>query len=235
MDAHHLDIVALAWSRALGLPDTALARPGARQVLVDDDSDRVQFLRLAGASALVGPRWALERAADLDDDALSERSTLLDLTKDHGGSCPGALPLAYTAEVGADTGESDDPLISHDLAQVRALEALCPPDEVTEAALSDRERWFTLLDEDGAPVAAAGYREWQGIVADVGALTAPDLRRRGHAAVVARLTTNDAVDEGMIAQWRSHPENIASWQLAATLGYQVLGSHTLATVHRSSV
>ncbi|GAA4477574.1 hypothetical protein GCM10023094_20050 [Rhodococcus olei] len=227
MDSHQLDIVALAWSRELGLPDDALRRTGTRTVR--PDTDTVRFVRLGGASALVGPDWLLERAADVDDDTLATRSTLLELTKDHGGRCTGPRLLAYASEVG-DEIAAENPLISHVLPHVLALQALCPPDDVTEADLTGRRNWFTVVDENERPLAGAGYSEWQGIVARVGVLTVPADRRHRHGSVVGRLCTNDAIDEGLIPQCSCDPDNTAARRLAARLGYEELGSITEVTL-----
>ncbi|MFE3290348.1 GNAT family N-acetyltransferase [Rhodococcus sp. NPDC059234] len=229
MDPHQTDIVALAWSRELGLPDSALAVPGARVVRVEEAAGQVRFLRLGEASALVGPAWALDRAAGLDDDSLGRPAALLDLTKDRGGSCSGPRILSYAGEIGTDIG-AEEPVISHDLEHVLALQSLCPPDDVAEADLTGRRHWFTLVDDTAAARAGAAYDEWQGIVARMGVLTAPGQRRQGHGAVVGRLATNDAIDEGLIPQWLSYSQNIASRRLAARLGYEEFGSITVATV-----
>jgi hypothetical protein len=234
VDAHQIDIIALAWARELGLPDLGLVRPGTRHIRVDQSSDRVRFLRLAGASALVGPDWAIERAERYSDDELTDGATMLTITKDHGGSCSGPRLLSFAADVGTEIGR-EDPLISHDLEHVLALQSACPPDDTAEADLTGKRNWFTLVDAAGTPLSSSGYAEWQGILAHMGTLTSPDHRRRGHGAVVARLTTNDAIDVGLIPQWRSHPGNTASRRLAASLGYEELGVHTVATLPRSTV
>ncbi len=219
LDSHHRDIIALAWSRDLALPDDSLRR-GTRTT--GPATGAVRFVRLGDASALVGPDWLIDRAADVDDDALATRATMLELTRDHGGRCTGPRLLAYAGEVigGIDT---DNPLISHVLPHVQALQATCPPDDVAEADLTARRNWFTVLDSAERPLASAGYAEWQGIVARVGVLTAPDARRHGHGSVVGTLCTNDAVDEGLIPQWSCDPDNVAARRFADRLGYATHG------------
>lgn len=65
------------------------------------------------------------------------------------------------------------------------------------------------------------------ILADMRVLTDPDHRRHGYAAVVGRLATNDAIDDGLIPQWRARPENTTARRLAARLDYVEIGAcHT---------
>lgn len=234
VDGHHIDIVRLAWARELGLPDHALNAPGDRHLRVDDAGDRLRFVTVAGASALVGPGWALDRARTVADDELACPGALLDLAKDHAGRGSGPVALAWAADFGTDVAR-ENPLISHDIAEVRELEIACPPDDVTEAALADRSDWFTVLDDTHRPLASAGRREWQGIIADMGVLTAPTARRHGYGATAARLATDDALDAGLIPQWRAHRDNIAARRLAARLGYEELGTFVSVAVTPSTV
>ncbi|SNS87678.1 GNAT family N-acetyltransferase [Rhodococcoides kyotonense] len=225
MDSHHHDIIRLAWSRHLGLEDSAL-RDGHRHISVTPDETSVTFARFGDASALVGPEDAVTAAADLSDDDLARRGTLASLTR-ASGRIQGPIVLSYAADVGTDLGRHD-PLISHDLSHVLELESRCAPDDVIAADLTRRRSWFTVLDDDrpadsATPLACAAYLEWEGVLADVGVLTSPTARRRGNAQVVARLATNDAFDEGMIPQWRCGEENGTARRLAARLGYEEWG------------
>ncbi|MBC2643243.1 MULTISPECIES: GNAT family N-acetyltransferase [unclassified Rhodococcus (in: high G+C Gram-positive bacteria)] len=237
VDSHHLDIVRLAWSRELGLPDDALAtRPDAddRAVRVDDETDTIRFLRLGEASALVGPRWAIERADAHTSGELAESATLLALTQDRSGRCAGPMVLAFATDY-QDPATGTPPLVSHEYDHVRHVEAASPPDDVTEARLGDRDRWFTILDDAQQPVASAGYAEFQGFLADVGVLTVPAFRRRGLGATVAGIATDDALDSGLIAQCRSPRDNLASRALAARAGYRELGTYSAVTLSRSTL
>lgn len=234
MDAHHLDIVALAWSREFGLPDGALREPGTRSVRVDDAAGQIRVLRLGAASAVVGPRWAIERTADLDDDELVSRGALLALTKDHAGRGAAPSTLSYASDFCRETG-TEWPLISHHLAHVLELQRCCPPDDVDEADLAARRNWFTLVDDDHRPLTSAAYTELQGILADMGVLTVPRHRHGGLATTVATLATNDALDGGLIPQWRAHRDNTASRRLAARLGFVECGTLAAVEVSASTV
>lgn len=229
MDSHHHDIVRLAWSRRLGLPDAAL-KPGIRYLQVDPDATEIAFLRLGDASALVGPEQLLEAARHRSDEELADRGTLSLLESSVSGRSRGPIVLSYAADIGT-TIDLHDPLISHDLGHVLALDALCAPDDVLSADLTRKRSWFTLLSDDrpaesAAPLSCAAYLEWEGILADVGVLTAPLARRRGNAQVVARLATNDAIDEGLIPQWQTSAENGTARRLGSRLGYEEWGVFT---------
>lgn len=223
MDSHHHDIIRLAWSRRLGLQDSAF-RTGARHIKIDPNETSVTFVRLGDASALIGPESEVAAVSDRTDDELSSRGFL---GESGTGRSYGPVVLAFAGDIGTEIGRHD-PLISHDLAHVLALEALCAPDDVIAADLTRRRSWFTVLSETESaetapPLASAAYLEWEGVLADVGVLTAPEARRQGNAQVVARLATNDAFDEGMIPQWRTATENGISRRLAGRLGYEEWG------------
>ena len=106
------------------------------------------------------------------------------------------------------------------------LECECPPDDVTEVGLARMTQRFVLLDDRDAPTAGAGYDEWQGILGHLGVLTPPALRQEGHGTLVAALATNDALDAGLVAQWRSRPSNLPSVAMGRRLGFETVGSQT---------
>lgn len=226
MDSHHHDIIRLAWSRHLGSGDSAF-EPGRRHTRVDNNATYVTFVGLGDSSALLGPDWAIGNADAFSDADLARRGTLATLTDSAAGRTHGPTILAFADEVGSSL-DRHDPLISRELGHVIELEALCAPDDVIASDLTRKRSWFTLLGDDrpadsAAPLAAAAYLEWEGVLADVSALTAPSARRQGNAQVVARLATNEAFDEGMIPQWRTDAENGTARRLAARLGYEEWG------------
>lgn len=234
MDGHQIDIIRLAWARELGLPDRAFDDPDVRHVRVDDSADRIRLVTIAESTALVGPAWAVERARHHSDSELARSGRLLALAKDHSGRCSGPIVLGWAADFGKGVAV-EEPLVSHELEHVVALEAACPPDDVAEAALTGKANWFTVVDDAHRPLASAGYAEWQGIIADMGALTLPTARHRGYGATAAQLATNDALDAGLVPQWRAHFDNVASRRLAAHLGYEELGTVVSIAVTPSTV
>ncbi len=200
-------------------------RIGSRYIAIDPTATSLTFVSLGGASALIGPQWAVEKVQTYSDEQLADRSTPSALGD--VGRSRGPTALYFADEIGTTIGRHD-PLISHEPDHVLALERLCAPDDVIAADLSRKRSWFTLLSDDrpanrASPLASAGYQEWEGLLADVGVLTASSARRQGNAQVVARLATNDAIDEGLIPQWQASIDNGTSRRLASRLGYQEWG------------
>ncbi len=227
-DSHKLDIVRLAWCRQLGLDDTALNTDADRvEHLVS--TDNVIALQLAGTTVIAGPSWAIDAFRSVAGRPGEDRTWMSSILVDRSGRYEiGTHTLAYGSDIGHSI-DVHDPLISHDAVHVRNLAENCDDADVAEAFGESVSRdWFTLLGDDrpadsAHSLASAGYSEEQLILADMRVLTDPNHRRRGHAQVVGRLATNDAIDEGLIPQWRSRPENSIARRLAARLGYTEIG------------
>ena len=222
-------IVELAWARRLGLPDDAL-EPGTSWRVTRADDSVAMFVSLWEHRVLVGPDWLLERAEGVDDEVLASGPGLLGLTaRTSGGAAAGRLlgegVLAFTDRyVEHDALETvvvaDDPQAVHD------LERQCPPDDVTEVGLGTMTERFVLLDDREATTAGSGYDEWEGILAHLGILVPPALRRTGLGTLAAAMATNDALDSGLVPQWRARTENAASRGLARRLGFEPVGTQT---------
>jgi GNAT superfamily N-acetyltransferase len=217
-------IVRLAWARVLGLPDAALSKPAGG--LITRPSDEViMFVRLWQHEVLVGPSGFLDHVCGKDSDELVDGSRLLALSGRWGGRLLGQATLAFRDEYLA-LDERVAVSVTDDPAAVLDLEKACPPDDVAEVGLADMSRALVTLDELDQPTAGAGYAEWEQIIAHLGVLTPPAFRRRGFGQVAAALATNDALDRGLVPQWRARIENRASRSTAARLGFVEVGSQT---------
>jgi hypothetical protein len=230
-------IVELAWARRLGLPDDAL-EPGTSCRVTRVDDAVAMFVRLWEHRVLVGPDWLLDAAEEVDDSVLASGSGLLGLTARTLGAATSGRLLGetvlsftdlYLEHERLETVEvADDPRAVHD------LERQCPPDDVTEVGLGALAERFVLLDDREQPAAGSGYDVWEGILAHVGVLVPPALRREGLGTLAGAMATNDGLDSGLVPQWRCRPENTAALALARGLGYEPVGSQTtvlLAAAH----
>jgi hypothetical protein len=228
-------IIALAWARRLELPDSALhaaamGHTAPRVLAPNDAAGEVVFLRLLRGSALAGPSWILEAAEEYTDDELAVESTLVRLVRANGGGDgtrgTGELALYYLDEP-LDVAGSDSTVVSMHAPHALELESQCPRDDVADAHLSLREHTYTLLAEEGhTPLAGAGYDVWNGLIADLCAITVPALRRHGLGAYISAVAVDDALTQGLIPQWRAGIGNRAAHLTAQTLGFLLAGSVT---------
>ena len=222
-------IIELAWARLLGLADDAFSnarRDGLERISrADDHASVVTFVKMSDVGVLAGPTWALDAAADIDDESLAMHSTLLNLTHDHTGHGLGAAALYYSDEL-LHLDPTDKAAISRDPEHCAAVESQCPPDDVDEVGLTRFDEQFALVSESGQAVAGAGYDIWEGILAHLGSLVTPERRRQGLATYVTTAAVEDAMASGLVPQWRARLDNEASRATAAKLGFEQVGTQT---------
>jgi hypothetical protein len=228
VDANTRSIIELAWARVLELPDEALLARTPGRITRPDDST-IMFVTLWEHRLLLAPESVLARAAALSDDQLADGTCLLSLSRDPETGNAGRLLGEATLWFADDyvTGPAvQSVVVTDDAAAVEDLERLCPPDDTAEVALSQMMWKFATLDDTDQITAGAGFDEWRNILAHLGVLTPPALRRYGYATVAAGIATNEALDRGLIPQWRARFGNVASQSLAARLGFERVGTQT---------
>jgi GNAT superfamily N-acetyltransferase len=231
LDPGSAAIIQLAWARHLGLDDGAFAAAltsGERVVRADEAAKTVEFVRLFGSSALVGPQWVIDAAAGIPDDEMAQHVTLLTLTRSHGGHGLGAAALFFADDLPL-RQPSEELTVSHGNPEAIELEGLCPPDDVNEVGLSDLENRYTIVHEvDGrrVPVACGAYAEWEGLLAHLGVLVDPEWRRRGLGSLAASIAAHEALAAGLTVQWRAEVSNTGAVALARKLGLAAGGIQT---------
>lgn len=231
MEANTQAIVRLGWCRRLDLPDDSLD-PAANPVRTVRASSAREagVLRLWRTWVVVGPDWFQARTADVDPAALVDESTLLRACDGHGARALGHAVLAYADRYVTPSqrglADLEDVLVADDPAAAVELEKTCPPDDVAEVGLAELSRVFVTLDDREQPTAGAGYDEWQGLLGHLGVLTPPELRRTGRGTLAAALALNDALDVGLVAQWRARVDHVGSRRLARRLGFAEVGEQT---------
>ncbi len=192
------------------------------------------MLQLAGAAAVIGPRWFTQNTANEDATSLLEPQRLLELTKEHGGRITSHTELAFLADYTNHT-PAEQLLISHERSDAMSVSRSCPPDDARVADLGAQDRWFTALGDDHQPRASAAYREFQGFLADLTVLTDPTHRRNGLACETVFLAAEDALDAGLTPQLRIPSGHLGGSAIAEALDFAVLGMHTTAQVQRRIV
>ena len=224
METNTESIIRLAWARTLGLPDDALLEPSEDRLTRVDES-MIMFVALFEHRVLIAPSWLLDVARHVTNADLASGSGLLALSHGRGGRLLGEVTLGFT-DTYVEHPRLKSVLVASEAQAVTDLEQACPPDDVAEVGLSLMSAHFVTLDDQGASVAAAGYAESQGILGNVGILVPPALRRAGHGTLAAGIATNDALDAGLVPQWRARRGHRASLGLARRLGYREIGAQT---------
>jgi hypothetical protein len=238
LDPGTVAIIRLAWSRLMGLDDGALAVDGAdRLYSVDEDARVLTFVTLFGREILRGPAWAIDAGRILSGAELRSHSTLLSLSRDHGGRGLGEAQLYFCDALPRFDGPPAT--VSGERELVLELERRCPPDDVAEAGLSESEHPFVLVeDEDGpdarkpVPLAGAGYDIWEGILAHIAVITPPEERRKGYAQRIAAVAVEEAMAAGLVPQWRARTDNTGSQRTARRAGFAFAGTQTSVILDR---
>jgi len=135
--------------------------------------------------------------------------TLLTITRGHGGHGLGAAALFFADDLPLQQ-PAGELTVSHGNPEAIELETFCPPDDVNEVGLADLEHRFTVLHlEDGrrTPVACGAYAEWEGLLAHMGVLVAPEWRRHGLGKLAASVAAHEALAAGLTLQWHSEVSN----------------------------
>src|SRR5699024_1403372 len=155
VDTHTADIVRLAWTRGLGLPDDAFTADDASGVVVDDALPGVEFVELFARRILRGPAWMVDRVAGLPASAFHDGSALAALTRARGAPEArrdvGALrttarerlayrdhysgPAEHRGAARADAAPDEQvPTISHSPADAALVLDACPSDDAADVA-----------------------------------------------------------------------------------------------------
>ncbi|SDS12745.1 GNAT family N-acetyltransferase [Agrococcus carbonis] len=205
-----------AWAEALGTTTAALEGSGLTRV-ERDDLDAVVVVRLGAATVVAAPPSAKAALGAVSAEALLDADRI-------AAALPGARPIgsAHLLFTGARPPLPDREAVPATSFDVAAVGASMAEDEWDEAGVQTMERRWAVRDGDAA-AAVAGYQPWHGAVAHLGVATAPGRRRGGFGTAAAARAVREAVDAGLVAQWRCRVGNEASLRLADRLGFTRLG------------
>ncbi|NUT40843.1 MAG: GNAT family N-acetyltransferase [Thermoactinospora sp.] len=208
------------WAGLAGVQG-AVPRPGRTSVVVSPGSllcppGWVGIVRLEGATLATVPD---ERMADRVWPALREPDpiTALQPVETLG---PAWLAYLDPAEFVPFDGEVERLPIRH--PGIEDLVGRVDPAEAGEAGLDGVTSDAFAVMGAHEVVSVSGYRPWLDIAAHLSVLTAPGWRGRGHARVAASAAVVDALDHGLLPQWRARVE--PSRQVARALGFREVGT-----------
>lgn len=219
--------VQAAWAQILGVPRESLAGGDTRIYREDNESSTLMFVSLFGVGIFVGPTWAIDAAHELTDRELASHAKLLTISAPHGGQPLGAAGLYFCDTMPSIANPAMT--VGRDSKHAVALELACSREDTAEVGLGQMKNTFVLFGGDGPtpiPLAGCGYDIWEDSLAHMGVITAPVQRRQGHAAAAVSIAMRQAMESGLVPQWRARTDNIASIGTALHAGYKHAGSQT---------
>ena len=230
-------IIALAWAREFSVPDTALQpdREGASFFVPSPGSNRVEVLRLGEHQVVRAPADILPLLSDDPQARFLDDRSLLGLLRT-SGLAPSVRSLGIDALTYLDSPfeivDSEAITVSTDVDDLAELRENSPHDDAASTTLDGCDQCFVLFSDAGSdPVAGAGYWAPGGLLAETTVLTHPGLRRHGLGRYAAALAVDDALSEGLIPQARIREGQDGAGALAASLGFERLGSLLTLKLH----
>jgi GNAT superfamily N-acetyltransferase len=103
------------------------------------------------------------------------------------------------------------------------LATACGREDAEESGILAVDSSVAVWQVAGRVVAASGHRVWHGQLAHLSVLVDPAHRGRGLGTAVAASAVNQAVDAGLVPQWRARCTLLASRRIARSLGFVELG------------
>jgi GNAT superfamily N-acetyltransferase len=228
----HSQAITEFWRAAFLGGDVLLEHDGFVIVSNPDLSDDRRVMMLEGVdgtfTAVLTPPLADSLGLAPSQD-LTERTFRQNLA-DAGITMHGADYLFYFPDAHKDALLEEDPapevrqLTEQDRTEFAEFQAAAS-EEDRDSAYVELDHWAAFgAFEHGRLVCAASAYPWDGArIADLGVLTLPPFRGRGHGRRVVRSISRYACLQGYEPQYRCQLDNQASVSLAGTAGLTVFG------------
>lgn len=224
-----LHTVKSLWEERMSAPKGTLGSSGVSTVEWPGFTAAV-VLDIGRSLLVAGPAEAIELLRRLSPKQLVEanvtESALLSLRP----RLVGKALLGYAEESTFTPAPAAHRVHPADLMAAEQALAHCDADDRDESGLSEMSAWF-VAEEEGMPVAAAGFEEWPGGVAHCGVAVGAGYRGRGLGQSVASAAVEHALAGHGVAQWRSRNTNATSTRLGERLGFVQVGSQTAFDLH----
>ncbi|MBO0800137.1 MAG: GNAT family N-acetyltransferase, partial [Blastocatellia bacterium] len=141
---------------------------------------------------------------------------------------PAEVCYADEASFRTEPNHNGRALLAKDYDAYRALVESLDPKEVEESGVRfpdsrcqfpDAFSAFGVFSDD-ILCSVASYEVWEPSIAHIHIITHPNYRRRGYARAAVQALAAEALDRGLILQWRAVAWNEASLSLAHALGFE---------------
>lgn len=217
------------WEERLGAPMGTLGTSGVSFVAWPGH-DAAVVLDLGGSLLVAGPEEAITRLRRLPRKHLVDSDAVVSALSRLRPRIIGRALLGYADQWTFTPAPDAHGVRPADLGTVGRVFSQCDAADPDESGLADMSAWF-VAEEDGVPVAAAGYEEWPQGIAHCGVAVGGEHRGRGVGRSVASAAVGHALAEHAVVQWRSRDSTMASTRLGERLGFVQLGTQTAFDLH----
>lgn len=183
------------------------------------------ILDIGGSLLVAGPAEAIALLRRLSPQQLVDADVAASALLSLRPRLIGKALLGYADESTFTPAPAAHRVRQADLAAAERAVSHCDADDRDESGLLAMSAWF-VAEQEGVPVAAAGYEGWPRSVAHCGVAVGAEHRGRGLGQSVASAAVGHALGEHAVAQWRSRDTNATSIRLGERLGFVQVGSQT---------
>ncbi|HEX6749677.1 MAG TPA: GNAT family N-acetyltransferase [Longimicrobium sp.] len=216
------------WAGELGVEPAAL-RPPAPAVLPRGDGSRGVHAMLFGAAAPVATvssalsASSRARIAAAIASAFDDPAALVAALEGEMERVIGPATIRY-ADRGTFRPQPPSPsvrmLTLDDAPAIERLRVACTATEWEHGGSDVREHPCAGAFAGDEIAALAGYEVWGGAVAHLSVVTHPAHRGRGHGAAAVSRIAAEALERGLVPQYRTLESNAPSIAVAARLGFE---------------
>lgn len=132
---------------------------------------------------------------------------------------PGFVAYCDASVFRAQPMEGSIPLGEGEIPDLQRLQMLVDEEDWLRSGLERSHPALFGHYVNGELVAAAGYEIWGGRIAHIGVATHPAHTGQGYGKAVVSAVTQDAIEEGLIAQFRALRSHAEAAAIADTLGF----------------
>ena len=120
-----------------------------------------------------------------------------------------------------------------DIEALKTLQAACSALEWERSGSRLGEQPVVGAFNDGRLVAVAGYQIWDGGIAHISVIAHPQYRSCGYGKAVVSELTEEAINRGLVPQYRTLEANKFSVAIANRLGFTRYATTVAARLKRS--
>ncbi len=225
------------WSRSLGCDREALSRAGPTVVPGRTGRDEIRLLARDDATVVVSPSERLPEVRRTVEAAEGRDAPDLVAAFDPPpGSVRGPQFVGYADRSTIRTAPDDGirVLTREDADALARLRAACGRREWSRVGGFSFDAHTTLLGRfvGGRLVAVAAHGA-DDPVAGIGVVVRPDHRRGGHGTAVVVASARDALENGLVPEYRAHESWTASVGLARAAGFRRYGTYAAFDLDRT--